>query len=85
MVMTGAAAIGGGTRLRTYKNKRVSMEYENEFPQQNLHTWKPDKYAIHFYAFIGHTYVFFLSMLDNRAGNKTGVLGVQGYCQIFFH
>ncbi len=44
---------------------------------------KPDKYAIRFYAVIGHKYVYLSSMFDNRAGNKTGVLGVQDYCRLF--
>ncbi len=44
---------------------------------------KPDKYAIHFYAVVEHKYVYLSSMLDNKAGNKTGVLGVQDYCPLF--
>ena len=44
---------------------------------------KPDKYAIRFYAVVGHKYVYLSSMFDNRAGNKTGVSGVQDYCRLF--
>jgi hypothetical protein len=44
---------------------------------------KLDKYAIHFYAVVGHKYVYLSSMFDNRAGNNTGVSGVQDYFRLF--
>jgi hypothetical protein len=44
---------------------------------------KPDKYAIRFYAVVGHKHCYLSSMFDNRAGNNTGVEGVHDYCRLF--
>ena len=44
---------------------------------------KPAKYAIRFYAVVGHKYCYLTSMFGNRAGNTTGVEGVHDYCRLF--
>jgi hypothetical protein len=44
---------------------------------------KPAKYAIRFYAIVGHKYCYLSSMFDNRAGNSTGIDGVHDYCCLF--
>jgi len=46
---------------------------------------KPAKYAIRFYAVVGHKYCYLSSMCDNRAGNSTGVNGVHDYMRLFPH
>jgi len=44
---------------------------------------KPAKYAIRFYAVVGHKYCYLSSMFDNRAGNTTGIAGIHDYCRLF--
>jgi hypothetical protein len=44
---------------------------------------KPAKYAIRFYAVVGHKFCYLSSMFDNRAGNSTGIEGVHDYCHLF--
>jgi hypothetical protein len=44
---------------------------------------KPAKYAIRFYAVVGHMYCYLISMFDNQAGNTTGVEGMFDYCHLF--
>ncbi len=44
---------------------------------------KPAKYAIRFYAIVGHKYCYLSSMFDNRTGNTTCVEGVHDYCRLF--
>ncbi len=44
---------------------------------------KPEKYAIHFYAIVGHQYCYLSSMFDNNAGNTMGMEGVHNYCRLF--
>jgi len=44
---------------------------------------KPAKYAIRFYAVVGHKFCYLSSMFDNRAGNSTGIVGVHYYCRLF--
>jgi hypothetical protein len=45
---------------------------------------KPAKYAIHFYAIVGHQYCYLSSMFDNNAGNIKGMEGVHNYCHLFW-
>jgi hypothetical protein len=44
---------------------------------------KPAKYAIRFYAVVGHKYCYLSSMFDNRAGNTTGIPAVVDYHRLF--
>ena len=44
---------------------------------------KPAKYAIRFYAVVGHRYCYLSSMFDNRAGNSTGIAAIDDYCRLF--
>jgi len=44
---------------------------------------KPAKYAIRFYAVVGHRYCYLHSMFDNSAGNTCGVPGVHRYTSLF--
>jgi hypothetical protein len=44
---------------------------------------KPAKYAIRFYAVVGHRFCYLSSMFDNRAGNTTGIPGIHDYCRLF--
>jgi hypothetical protein len=40
---------------------------------------KPDKYAIRFYAVVGHKHTYLSSMLDNRSDNTTKFSGPEAY------
>jgi len=44
---------------------------------------KPAKYAIRFYAVVGHQYCYMSTMYDNRAGNTTGISGIDDYNRVF--
>jgi len=44
---------------------------------------KPAKYAIRFYAVVGHKYCYLSAMADNRAGNTTGIAAVYEYFRLF--
>jgi len=44
---------------------------------------KPAKYAIRFYAVVGHKFCYLSSMFDSRSGNSTGIEGVHDYCCLF--
>jgi len=43
---------------------------------------KPDKNAIRFYAVLGSTNTYISSIVDNRAGNKTGESGPEAFCRV---
>jgi len=44
---------------------------------------KPAKYAICFYAVVGHHHCYLSSMFDNQAGNSTGIAAIHDYCRLF--
>jgi hypothetical protein len=67
----------------------VSALDENSCPakaHRKAKTYSPNKlakYAIRFYAVVGHKFCYLSSMFDNRAGNSTGIEGVHDYCHLF--
>lgn len=44
---------------------------------------KPDKYAVRFYAVVGHKYQYVFNFFDNLRGHRTDVPPVMIYCQNF--
>ena len=43
---------------------------------------KPDKYAIRFYAVVGHANSYLSSLFDNRSGNTTSLSPPEAYCRL---
>ena len=43
---------------------------------------KPDKYAVRFYAVVGHSNAYLSSIFDNRSGNTTPISPPEAYCRL---